>query len=398
MASFKFIDNDVLIDGVSTGEVATTLQAAGLPEFQIGEILGYWYVGATGNTKPVPFDFATVVQGGDPNCEVTYTREFEHVDWVDGEDRVQASATPEELGFNARFHAIENEFDAIGAQFTSLGACAQEIRADLVGVVKELESRLTKIANQIFELGQETPPTKPGGAAVGGLGILGTVKVGEKDAFITNYGNEFKLVEFEGKTLGSGEGRTFQPSSPVRFDPGSIRPHEVIEIVAGMEDVISTPVIRELVEAGTTVGELRGVGEGVTLPGGMSLSSVIAAMPADTELNGVSGAVEAITAHIASTLPAEAVRDTTTEVITDDNLRSGNVATVRDAGGAGVGMSATTLTLLRGADVDATIGALAGASTNELAGRVREHGIDVSTGELREAVARARLALALRRL
>lgn len=37
-----------------------------------------------------------------------------HRDWVDGEDIVQAGSSPNDEGFNARFHKIEADLDALG--------------------------------------------------------------------------------------------------------------------------------------------------------------------------------------------------------------------------------------------------------------------------------------------
>lgn len=396
MATFSFVDNDILIDGISSTKVAGTLKAAGLTETKIGEILGFWYVGATGKTRPAPFDFVTDVQPSDPTCDVTYARTFAHVDWVDGEDRVQAAATPEELGFNARFHAIENEFDAIAGQFQRLGACAKELRADLVGVVREIESKLTALQNDIFELRKEAVPDKPVG---GGLGILGSVKVGDKSAFITNFDNDFKLVEFAGATLAQTERpKVLDLGSGVVFDPKRVRPDELVEIVAGVEEAMSVPGIRTLLDRpdGTTVAEVRAHAGGLVMPSGETLASVLAAMPADTPLVGVAGATDTIAAHLAGTLPADVRTATVEEVITEDRLRRGRITAFRTADATGVGIDARTIGLLREAGVDTTIAGLAGATTAGLAGTVAAHGAAVSTADLRTAVARARLANAVR--
>lgn len=395
MASFSFVDNDVLINGISSAKVAATLKTAGITEAKIGEILGYWYVGATGKTQPPPFDFATDVQAHDPNCDVTYQRSFEHVDWVDGEDRVQATATPEELGFNARFHAIENEFDAIAGQFRNLGACAHELRADLVGIVREIESKITALQNDIFELRQGTTPAKPGFSAPG---ILGTIKVGDKSAFITNYDNDFKLVEFIAPTLAETGPPVPGPGPGPVYDPARVRPGDLVEIVAGVEDAVSAPAIRTLLERpdGATVADVRAHAGGLTLPSGETLASVIASMPADTRLTGVAGAVNAITAHVVSTLPAGTVTAVRDEVITDSRLRTGRISTFRNADATGVGIAPAVTGALSGAGVDVTIGGLAGATTADLAGTVAASGLAVSTADLRTGIARARLASAVR--
>jgi hypothetical protein len=43
-------------------------------------------------------------------ADISYKRSFHHVDWIDNEDVVQAGT---ENGFNARFHALEAEFDQL---------------------------------------------------------------------------------------------------------------------------------------------------------------------------------------------------------------------------------------------------------------------------------------------
>jgi hypothetical protein len=46
-----------------------------------------------------------------------YTRQFQHKDWIDFVDPVEAGGNN---GFNQRFHALENEFDLISAAVTSV--------------------------------------------------------------------------------------------------------------------------------------------------------------------------------------------------------------------------------------------------------------------------------------
>lgn len=46
-----------------------------------------------------------------------YTRQFQHTDWIDFVDPVQAGGGN---GFNQRFHALESEFDLVSAAITSV--------------------------------------------------------------------------------------------------------------------------------------------------------------------------------------------------------------------------------------------------------------------------------------
>lgn len=52
-----------------------------------------------------------------PAAPTGYTRQFQHQDWVDFVDPVQAGG---DNGFNERFHALEAEFDLISAAITSV--------------------------------------------------------------------------------------------------------------------------------------------------------------------------------------------------------------------------------------------------------------------------------------
>ncbi len=56
---------------------------------------------------------------------ITYKRDFQHDDWMDNQDIVQAGG---EKGFNSKFHALEKEFDKL----TNIIA---QINASLVSVV-----------------------------------------------------------------------------------------------------------------------------------------------------------------------------------------------------------------------------------------------------------------------
>jgi hypothetical protein len=390
----SFLDKDILVNGVSTQQVAETLKSAGLAESKIGEIVGWWIVGATGNSRPAPFDFATDVQTVDPGAVVTYARGFTHTDWVDGEDRVQAAATPEELGFNARFHAIENEFDAVRDQFVRLAAAVAELRADLVGVVRELESKLTALQDDLFDLRSQATPRPQ---APGNLGILGTVKVADKTAYIAQTGNDFQLVEFAGATIGGPIKDRLQPGSIGGvFRPREARPEEVLGIVAGLEDLVTVPEIREVVERpGATVADLRAVVGGAVLPNGITAASVLAALPADQELGGVAPTVQLVTRDVVARLPQETATAVLGQVVVDPTAANTPAGDLGTASGTVVGLGSGIVGALHGAGVDTTVSGLAGLDTRDLARQLATTGVAVNNDALRDAVARSRIIAAL---
>jgi hypothetical protein len=84
--------------------------------------------------------------------DITYSRNFVHEDWRDGEDIVQAGG---EKGFNEKFHALETEFDR-------LSAVIAQINASLVPVIP---TRTLTFAPSFFPRGGNIPWTQLDGIA-----------------------------------------------------------------------------------------------------------------------------------------------------------------------------------------------------------------------------------------
>ena len=78
------------------------------------------------------------LQGTDPGCAYTFTRTFEHVNWLDFESLVQAGKTPEESGINDRFHRIEADLDALGDNVRRAFVCLETLRAQLRVCLNEI--------------------------------------------------------------------------------------------------------------------------------------------------------------------------------------------------------------------------------------------------------------------
>jgi hypothetical protein len=95
--------------------------------------------------SPQGFTFVTAINPSAPECAAGYVRTFVHPDFVDGLTVVQAGTTPEELGFNARFHGIEAEFDALAVDVYRLSNCLAELRDEVFGMARELEVKITEI-------------------------------------------------------------------------------------------------------------------------------------------------------------------------------------------------------------------------------------------------------------
>lgn len=389
----SYMNNDILVNGTSTAYVAGVLHKAGMHDALIGGIIGNWVIGATGNATPPAFDFVTDVQASDAHAVITYERRFEHEDWIDGEDRVQASTTAEEMGFNARFHAIEAEFDAIRAQFLRLQTVVIDLRADLSGIVRELESKITALERGLHELRAER-------AKEAGPAILGTIKVKDQLAYMVKTGDDVQLLEYSAASLGA---TVKQPQGGIRLDARysaeTVRPDELVDIVASLEELTSAPVVLEMLERGdATVGELLSLGGTTVLSSGVSLASVLAGIPPDTVLKGQAGAVAAIAEQLVAGLPPEQRTKVMEGVVSDVDVRGATATSVARAPAEAVGLSTVIVGALEGAGLEATVGGLAKSTTAEIAGKLAEAGTAVDVGALSSAVARGRLAGALARL
>jgi hypothetical protein len=90
------------------------------------------------------FDYSTPVASTKPECQSSFNRSFQHQDWVDGESIVQAGQTPEEVGFNGRFHQIENDLDAVKADLAKLYACLADLRKTTANCLNEIRTELRK--------------------------------------------------------------------------------------------------------------------------------------------------------------------------------------------------------------------------------------------------------------
>jgi hypothetical protein len=158
MSPIEFTGDDIVIDGVPGKQLVGSLKAAGLSDEAVTELLGRVLARAplaTAAAAAEPFEFNTKIARTAPECATDYSRGFFHPDFFDGLTVVQAGQTPEELGFNFRFHAIEGEFDAIADNLTKLSNCLAELRMELFDVTREIADKITEIEARLQTKGKE---------------------------------------------------------------------------------------------------------------------------------------------------------------------------------------------------------------------------------------------------
>jgi hypothetical protein len=78
-----------------------------------------------------------------PLGPIAYTPKFQHLDWVDNVDRVQAGG---DHGFNLEFHNLEQEFAALYATILHADAVKQDVDTNMGQVKAQVVDIYTKLA------------------------------------------------------------------------------------------------------------------------------------------------------------------------------------------------------------------------------------------------------------
>lgn len=153
-------DGEQTVFGVPESQVVAALRRAGLAEDAVVALLGR---AISQSPAPAPaaaapsaaFTFVTQIAQTAPECTLGYARLFTHPDFIDGVTVVQAGATPDEIGFNARFHGLEAEFDSIARDLQTSSNCMAELRRELFGLARELEAKITEIEARLDAKGKD---------------------------------------------------------------------------------------------------------------------------------------------------------------------------------------------------------------------------------------------------
>ena len=164
------------IDGLSADEVFQTIRDRGVPDVDAKLLVSNWiyqhYL-----VLHRTFSYVTEFADDVPACvPEPFARTFEHRDWVDGEDVVQAAPSANDEGFNGRFHRIEDDLDAVGAKVATLTRCMAEMRESLRHLLDEISAELNRINSDIGTVKRPPvwqPPVFPGtvmGSASAGVG------------------------------------------------------------------------------------------------------------------------------------------------------------------------------------------------------------------------------------
>ncbi|MBH0053134.1 MULTISPECIES: hypothetical protein [unclassified Salinibacterium] len=411
----------IFVDGVSTVAIADGLIAAGMQNTEVMNLIGHMLVGYVGGKGKPAFRFTTEVEATDERCRATFERSFEHTDWVDGVSRVQAGLTPEELGFNARFHALEADLDGVSEQFSALSGCVRALRADLVGVVGELEAKITDMDRQIQDLKSGSSTGNTATIRPGAWEYLGSANIGEQSVIVSRLGDEIMMSEVQkemitgGKVFKGGSATVVAGTEPFPVDPGRlgsfvidtdgrevVMPADSLVINAdrlatssgrplAVEDLNRfTSIVEERlggVAGERTVGSVRANGDAlvVALTDGVSESESL------TDAGLVNLVTERVLAG-ASASERDSLRDSVLRADVAD--RSGGA--LMSSGVVGLASVSETDADVLGAAGFGRIGTLAGATVKDVINAVEASGGQLDESRVRAAVTGARVARALR--
>jgi hypothetical protein len=156
-----------LVFGVPGTTIAAALRDAGLTDDAIVAVLGRAYARSAGerpesepestaaSAAAATFTFQVQISETAPECDLTYERLFVQDDVIDGVTVVSGGPTPDDIGFNARFHAIEAEFDSISRDLHTSSNCVAELRREVFQLARELEGKITEIDGRLNAKGKD---------------------------------------------------------------------------------------------------------------------------------------------------------------------------------------------------------------------------------------------------
>jgi hypothetical protein len=359
-----------LVDLTAT-EMIGLIAEEGVSASDAAVLVGDWVLELGGKAKRT-FKYQTDFPESDSACASDFARTFEHQDWIDGESIVQAEQTTVEEGFNVRFHRIEADLDALGADVAKAFLCLAEMRASLRALLDEIRSEINRLNSDVHECC--TRDTPPGGGLTfpidpGTFGVarelMGVTKFLDEDYMVYNIGGRIEMFPV---VLPPDEGRVINPLDDDRVKKAAdlVAVFEDEEVKAHFEN---NPLTKKEILEHFGDKEVR---EGVmvedlvrVLPAGETFTSptemIKAISSREAAVLRISGRGEAIAAHFG---------------VGDD------VGLISDAPVERLGLLSPEASKVLAESGFDTIGRLAEADSRTIASALGNVGIDVSVGEV----------------
>jgi hypothetical protein len=288
--------SDFLIGGLSAETVYDKLTATGVSKYEANQLVGQWILEKGGVQQRV-FDFTTPLAAVDPDCAATFTRSFQHIDWIDGESTVQAAQSVGEDGFNVRMHRIEADLDSVDADAATAIECLAELRAAVATLLGEVKLELNRINADLQRLavagGGETRAVIPGpsqilaGATFAGTGIV-------KGQHVQMWQTATGVIVMPSPLTGG--------TDPI-VDPVAMKAPQLALLFAGQ------PALAKAVTGGMAVADLVTRFGGLTSPAGLTFADLMATFPGSATFDTTQVVVGQLADHDAISIAAQGTRD-----------------------------------------------------------------------------------------
>lgn len=386
MADVDWTDGGLRLYGVPTEAFQRSLKDHGYADFQIAGLLSSALAGVAW-AQPVAFKFSTAVEPTDPSCQVTYRRTFEHDDWADGRSRVQAGTTPDEVGFNARFHALEHELDAVATQFTGLGRCVAGLREDLHGVVRELENEITSLRLAVAGVRREQSPKLPR--------LENWATQQKVIGYQTLADGKLKILLQKGEEVMFLDSKEFTASFRQTFDPQRDVKDVAKDLGTYAEAIRKDKALARRVAFGVTKQDLieEMGGRLLDVSGhGITVAELLVDVPDSATFKDVVGLTDAVTTAAIGRTGDGNVGQVRAEVLAPA-LQGASAATVRDAKVDGLATVTPAVSEVLHATGFTTIGSVAAVTATDLVGAASKAGLDLSLAQANSVVGGALMGI-----
>lgn len=259
-------------------EIEAKLQGRGFSKVDATLAVDQW-------TSPLPatFKFKTAFPSSDAHCASSWgTRVFKHIDWKDGVNLVQAEQTPNEEGFNNRFHDIENDLDRLGDSVDTAFDCINNLRASLAQILNEISAQFDVIAAVIASCCKAQPAAPTVTATIDTGKVIGSISLDKYTEVVVVAAEDGHIV-----LLPKGQGGPPRPGGGV-YDPMVSRAADLMRILT------AHPEIAAAIHGGVTKESVVKDFGNVTVDGGPELHDVVDVLPSSVTFGSIDAMVTAL--------------------------------------------------------------------------------------------------------
>ncbi|GAB3344866.1 hypothetical protein [Modestobacter lapidis] len=148
--------NEITVAGMTPSRMFDLLTTEGLSAIEAKTAIGRWIIDDVGGGQRI-FRFSVDFPATDAADTSRFVRTFEHDDWRDGVDVVQAEGIE---GFNRRFDAIRGDLDALGDELRRAYAGIAGLRAGLAHLLADVTAEFNRVNADLARLAER--PQRPG--------------------------------------------------------------------------------------------------------------------------------------------------------------------------------------------------------------------------------------------